>query len=33
MDKNFEAADINSIKALRVSDNSNLIYFNIAKSV
>ncbi|CAD8072664.1 unnamed protein product [Paramecium sonneborni] len=33
MDKNFEAADISVIKSLKVSDNSNLIYFNIAKTI
>lgn len=33
MDKNLEVADISSIKPLKVSNNNDLIYFNIAKTV
>lgn len=33
MDKNLEIADLSSIKPLKVSNNSELIYFNIAKTV
>lgn len=33
MDKNLEVSDLSSIKPIRVSNNSELIYFNIAKTV
>ncbi|CAD8149595.1 unnamed protein product [Paramecium octaurelia] len=33
MDKNLEVADISSIKPLKLSNNSDLIYFNIAKTI